>query len=472
VVFVLRHREFGVCVFLVLLVAVGIAGMIYESPTSEKMFNQPTVESSFTLSDDPISIMSNGDFAGYASGGNGLPGNPWIIEDYVLSYALGEIIDIEGTTDYFVIENCTLDGVAEQFESIFLYNVQNGEIRNCTMKNNRHCIFVSYNSQNIIIHDNNVFASDQSGIRINESEYITIANNTVYDHQYNGIWFRDSPHTYAWNNTVYDCETGCEIINNTVYGCDNAIYLNATTHTTVQGNYVFDETLANPNLTGISLLDGGSNNTITNNTIFQSEYHGLLVDSTSHNNTIMCNTFVRNNFGLGQQALDNGTDNIIDYNFWDDWLSPDEDPADGIVDLPYILDGTGTPYPPSDPHPLTTPPTDVPFHFVVVPEVFYPNGGELINDTATITWRKSIDTQGHSINYTVYYSPNNGADWFEVVVNTTETYYDWNTAPLTKTAEYLVKVIAKCSEGLEAEDISDGVFTLQAHTLHRVVSSN
>ena len=110
----LRHRKFGVCVFLVLLVAVGIAGMIYESPTSEKMFNQPTVESSFTLSDDPISIMSNGDFAGYASGGNGLPGNPWIIEDYVLSYALGEIIDIEGTTDYFVIENCTLSKILIQ----------------------------------------------------------------------------------------------------------------------------------------------------------------------------------------------------------------------------------------------------------------------------------------------------------------------------------------------------------------------
>jgi parallel beta-helix repeat protein len=467
---------------LLLLVALGFVQMAYVAPMRGEHHNQFSVESIFSPSQEYISIVSNADFATYATSGNGQEGTPWIIEDYVLSNAFGEIIDIEGTTDYFIIENCTLDGISKQFESIFLYNVQNGEIRNCTMKNNRHSIFVRYNCQNIYIHDNTVFASDQSGIRIYDSQDIVIENNNVYDHQYNGIWFWNSPRTYAWNNTVSDCETGiwafecgpnadCEIIDNNVYGCDNAIYVNATTHTTIHGNYVFDMSLADPNLTGVSLNDGASNNTITNNTIFQCVYHGLLADPTSHNNTIMHNSFVRNNLAYGQQALDNGTDNIIDYNFWDEWTTPDESPADGIVDLPYILDGTGTPFPPSDSHPVTTTPTDIPFHFVGVPEVIFPNGGELINDTATIMWKDSQDSQGHSINFTAYYSPNNGADWYELIVNTTETFYDWDTELLTKGDEYLVKVIARCSDGLEAEDTSDGTFTLQAHTMTNPIIS-
>ena len=477
----LRHRRMGACGLFVLLMALGLAQMAYVSPLYGEHPSQFSVKSGFSLS-EVITILSNADFSTYASSGNGQPGTPWIIKDYVLSNALGEIINIEGTTDYFVIENCILDGVNEQFESIFLYNVQNGEIRNCTMKNNRHCIFLRNGCQDIYIHNNTVFASDQSGVRILDSQDIIVENNIVYDHQYNGIWFRNSPRTYAWNNTVYDCETGiwafecgsnadCEIIDNTVYGCDNAIYVNATTHTTIHGNYIFDVSLADPNLTGISLVNGALNNTITNNTVFQSEYHGLIVDSTSHNNTIMHNSFVKNNVAYGKQAIDNGTDNIIDYNFWDDWTVPDEAPADGIVDLPYILDGTGTPYPPSDAHALTTTATEIPFHFVGVPKVIYPNGGELINDTATIIWKDSQDSQGHSINFTVYYSPNNGADWYELIENTTETSYVWDTELVAKGDEYLVKVVARCSAGLEAEDTSDGTFTLQAHTMTNPIIS-
>lgn len=435
-----------------------------------------STDSRHYLSADPIAILSNGDFATYASSGNGQPATPWIIKDYVITNALGELIDIEGTTAYFVIENCILDGVSEQLDGIFLSNVQNGVIRDCTIKNNRHSIFISHSSQNIFVHDNDVFTTDQSGIRVNNSQYITIANNTVYDHQYNGIWFRDSPHTYSWNNTVYDCETGiwafncgsnsgCEIINNTVYDCDNAIFVNATRHTTVKGNYVFDETLANPNLTGISLKEGACNNTVENNTIIRSVYQGLILDDTSHNNTIMYNSFVRNNDGKGKQGLDNGTNNLIDYNFWDEWVEPDEAPADGIVDLPYILHGIGTPYPPSDEHPLTYTPTEISYHFISLPTLIYPNGGELVNDSITIEWSTSHDTLGHSVNYSVYYSANGGGAWTKLVANITVTSYLWDTSMLVKTSNYLLKVVAKCSDGTEVEDITDGPFTLQAHYL-------
>lgn len=470
-----RRRGLVLGLFVSLLVLSFVPAAFTVSPdTMQEDFD--STDSRHYLSADPITILSNGDFATYASSGNGQAGTPWIIKDYVITNALGELIDIEGTTAYFVIENCILDSVSEQLDGIFLHNVQNGVIRDCTIKNNRHSIFINHNSQNILVHDNYVFTTDQSGIRVNNSQYITIANNTVYDHQYNGIWFRDSPHTYSWNNTVYDCETGiwayscgpnsdCEIINNTVYDCDNAIFVNATRHTTVKGNYVFDETLANPNLTGISLKEGACNNTVENNTIIRSVYQGLVIDDSSHNNTIMYNSFVRNNDGKGKQGLDNGTDNLVDYNFWDEWVEPDEAPADGIVDVPYVLDGIGTPYPPSDEHPLTYTPTEISYHFVSLPTLIYPNGGELVNDSITIEWSTSHDTLGHSVNYSVYYSANGGGAWSKLVANITVTSYLWDTSMLVKTSNYLLKVVAKCSDGTEVEDITDGPFTLQAHYL-------
>jgi LPXTG-motif cell wall-anchored protein len=81
---------------------------------------------------------------------------------------------------------------------------------------------------------------------------------------------------------------------------------------------------------------------------------GISIWYTSNNNTIYANNFF---FNSGtKQALDNAGNNFWNTkgtgNFWNDWTGPDTTPKDGIVDLPYVLDGTPGG---QDNFPLTTP---------------------------------------------------------------------------------------------------------------------
>lgn len=68
------------------------------------------------------------------------------------------------------------------------------------------------------------------------------------------------------------------------------------------------------------------------------------------------NNFLRNNADGSSQAFDNGTHNTFKFNFWDDWRGP-ENNADGIVDIPYLIDGNAGSYdfyPNADPVPSPT----------------------------------------------------------------------------------------------------------------------
>jgi hypothetical protein len=184
------------------------------------------------------------------------------------------------------------------------------------------------------------------------------------------------------------------------------------------------------------------------------------VETTSGNNTIKWNTFIGNNVGGSSQAFDAVSINVL-YNYWSDWTTPDDD-FNGIVDTPYLLEG---PVMNADPFPLTLPANPPEFHYLTPVSVVYPNGGETITDWATVEWTLCYDSEGHSVNYTVYFSHNLGADWTLLAENLTNTHYDWNTTTLLKTTHYVIRVIARCSEGFTVSDESDGEFSLIAHTL-------
>ena len=90
----------------------------------------------------------------------------------------------------------------------------------------------------------------------------------------------------------------------------------------------------------------------------------MYIYDASSSNIVFNNTFIGNN-GAGStynsshvQACDDGTNNWWNStdgygNYWSDWTSPDVD-MNGIVDVPYVLDGgSGA----KDYYPLTTTPT-------------------------------------------------------------------------------------------------------------------
>ena len=90
--------------------------------------------------------------------------------------------------------------------------------------------------------------------------------------------------------------------------------------------------------------------------------------------------------------------------------------------------------------------------------IIYPNGGETLQDIVTIEWSPSTDTWDHSVRYEVLYSIDNGITWKTIETWFYESNYEWDTTELNDGTSFLIKVIAKCTEGLTVEDTSDDTF--------------
>lgn len=105
-------------------------------------------------------------------------------------------------------------------------------------------------------------------------------------------------------------------------------------------NDIANCTLAN-NMDCGAHVDTSNRNKFTDCAFNSNAGYGLYMTS-SEMNRINNNTFVQNNVGIGTQAYDDMGINIWNGtakgNWWDDWTGPDAD-GNGIVDVPYELDG-------------------------------------------------------------------------------------------------------------------------------------
>ncbi|MFX0095366.1 MAG: fibronectin type III domain-containing protein, partial [Candidatus Hodarchaeota archaeon] len=109
-------------------------------------------------------------------------------------------------------------------------------------------------------------------------------------------------------------------------------------------------------------------------------------------------------------------------------------------------------------------------HQLSTPTIHYPNGGEMLYGTINIQWSASTDPFGHSLTYQVSYSADGGSTWTTLAIGLTTTSYSWNTVPVLEGSNYLVKVVAVCSEGLTAEDTSNSTFTILPHLIEIIHS--
>jgi parallel beta-helix repeat protein len=449
-----------------------IVGLSTEKPSANASLSKPTGSKAFETSytnRGPIIIHKNSDFSSYGFPGTGDEKSPYRIEGYSITDSNSELIMIEDTDVYFIIQNNYLDCITSSLDAIYIKNAKNGHVYNNLILQNRHGIFIDTGCQSMNITNNRIWDSSQSGIRVNSSFDIRIYHNEAYDNTYNGIWTNSSTYLDIRNNTVYNDELGIwlrnsnssQVVANTLYGNDNALWLsNNSNSNNIQYNRIFDPATVNPNSCGIHLSHNAYGNSFLNNTVTNSTEHAFYVEVTSGNNTIKWNTFIDNNIGGTSQAFDAVSINVL-YNYWSDWTAPDDD-LDQIVDIPYLLEG---PVMNDDPFPLTLPANPPEFHYLTPVAVVYPNGGESITDLATIQWTICYDSEGHAVNYSIYFSYNLGADWTKLAENLTDNHYEWNTTSLLKTTHYLIRVIARCSEGFTVSDESDGEFSLIPHTL-------
>jgi len=101
----------------------------------------------------------------------------------------------------------------------------------------------------------------------------------------------------------------------------------------------------------------------------------------------------------------------------------------------------------------------------------FPNGGETVKGIITIRWAESTDVFDHDVTYTVYYSSNNGITWNFIESGVTTTNYNWDTSTITTGTSFMIKVVATCSEYLESEDVSNGLFYIHYISEPKITSS-
>lgn len=337
------------------------------------------------------------------------------------------------------IYNNSLDGIA-------IDSAHNNTLLNNVIQDQNRGISLAY-SMNTTCSYNSIYNSSSDSIRLYYANYTTIIGNNVSNNVFAGMTLGFSYHNIIINNTLS---------NNNVIG----MYIAYSSFNLVMTNLISNHL---NDTWGIGIMVSASmNNTIKFNTISDNINYGIMLGPNSANNTIKRNDFLDNNpnntMGLGpSQAYDNGTSNLFTNNFWSDWTGPDTEP-DGIVDYPYIINGSAGN---SDLYPLTF----SAIHELSIPIVLFPNGGETLFGTISIEWTAAIDSYGYEVTYEVLFSANNGTTWVSLASGLTGLSRLWDTTSYLNSTTYLIRVIAT-SDGLEKEDISDGTFTIQNPPVH------
>ena len=91
--------------------------------------------------------------------------------------------------------------------------------------------------------------------------------------------------------------------------------------------------------------------------------------------------------------------------------------------------------------------------------VLFPNGGEEVDGTVSITWADSSVT-GNPLSVDIFYSRDNGKTWSTIASGIEGTHeFEWNTLGVPDGTRYLIKVFASDAITIGA-DMSDGIFTV------------
>ncbi len=328
---------------------------------------------------------------------------------------VGQVILINSF--YIRIENLVISNASVAFQLIFSGN--NTLVNNTASSNDQYGFFLHDSANNTFI-NNTASHNGENGIYLENSMNNTFINNTVTSNYREGFFLHDSvnntfiSNTVSYNNDGFLLKWGNvnnTFINNTVSrNDDNGFSLYGSVNNTFINN-----TVAYNSWEGFFLLDS-TNNTFINNTVSHSYDYGFSIIGESSNNVVKFNDLLFNN-GDDIQAYSESPTDVFDYNFWSDHLTPDDD-DDGIVDLPYTIDGGAGVI---DPHPVTKPYQEYP--------PFPPrNLQATVGDgRVMLSWEAPVSDGGSPITaYRVYRSTTSGSNYVLIATVSSDatTYTD------------------------------------------------
>ncbi len=326
---------------------------------------------------------------------------------------------------------------------IILLNCNDIKIINQDLSNVSRGILIAF-STNILISGNSIWNENLIGIYIYGSQNCNISNNLIFNNKRHGILILGSENLGIHNNNISSNYLEGILIENS-----NDINI----------SYNFISTNGNLGIYFYSVKDG----IIFNNTLLSNRGAGVYLDN-SKDFIISWNTFFENNMNprhrpfWDTQAVEeissDTKENIFVFNYWSDWISPDIN-SDGFIDEPYTLFLNN-----QDPYPLTKPVYEnLPqSHLLHNPKIIFPNGGETISGSIVIIWMAALDSHMHQVTYELLVSSND--DWLLLASNLTSNTLVWNSSTIPSGSNYVIKVIAHCSDGITSEDVSDGSFRI------------
>ncbi|MHA1691763.1 MAG: right-handed parallel beta-helix repeat-containing protein, partial [Candidatus Heimdallarchaeaceae archaeon] len=139
-------------------------------------YNSDEVISLNYIPHESIEITSDDNFTDYGFAGIGTIEDPFIIENYsIIKSDLSGIL-IAGTTKYFIIRDCNVEGYSN---GIYLDSVSNGtaKVLNNTCDNNGNYGIYLYNSNFSLISNNFCSQNNGVGIYLENSEYCSVISN-------------------------------------------------------------------------------------------------------------------------------------------------------------------------------------------------------------------------------------------------------------------------------------------------------
>jgi parallel beta-helix repeat protein len=254
---------------------------------------------------------------------------------------------------------------------VYLTQCVNSSISKCNASGNGQGIYL-HSVTDSHVTESSCLQNVEDGVHLYYSSQVTVANCTCNANGINGILVVQCDSLSLHSNTCQLNQVGIKVTEGGGYVVEgNSLSENAQygMHLDSSNCRIAYNTITDNMVYGIHVW-GGYGNEVVNNLIAHNSNYGIFVNAYASENCICNNTFVGNN-GSGIQAYDDGSNNRWNIsgtphgygNYWSDWTSPDSEP-DGIVDYPYLLDGSAGAM---DHHPLATMPTEPIPEFGMIP---------------------------------------------------------------------------------------------------------
>jgi parallel beta-helix repeat protein len=154
---------------------------------------------------DPISIEGDEDFARQAANeswpGDGSEENPFLISGLEINASRDIGIGIWNTSVNFIINDSKIIGFRGDSKGIYMHNVTNGRIDNCTITATRNAIEI-VESNEIQIVRSNITDNYWRGILLTNSDNNMIAHNNISETEWRSIYLDHSNNNYIINNSI------------------------------------------------------------------------------------------------------------------------------------------------------------------------------------------------------------------------------------------------------------------------------